>query len=275
MNKFLHLIIAFTFLVTSNSPIAIPINDVNELDRGHTRINFNELRPDIIVSNQYQASGVIISGSRGMDGKGAPTDVFSSSLFDFTTIGIRDSQLDSSIILDFSVPVTQFAAFIIDPKPGNLTVYDDSNNLIESLSLTENVIEGFAGVNTGDRFISRAIISGNRFSLNEILFNTAKLSTGLEVDISVTSDWGEGYCVELLISNTSSDTISEWSISLDTNAATLSESRWNAEFSDVSGSIIISGLYWNNTIAAGETDNTIGFCAYRDNPDSTTLPLIE
>lgn len=275
MSKILHLTVGFILFFNCGLLTAATLNNANELDTGHTRINFNELPSDIVVSKQYESLGVVISGSQGLHGKGAPVDVFSSPLFDLMAIGTRGSHLDSSVVFDFSTPVTQFATFIIDPQPGTFAVYDESNNLIESLPLTENVIEGFAGIDTGNRLISRAIVSGNRFSFNEILYNTAGVSSGLEVEISVTSDWGEGYCVDLLISNTSSKILLDWSINVDTNASTLSESRWNANFSDVSGSVTISGLSWNSAIEAGKTENTVGFCAYRDDPNSTALPLIE
>ena len=87
-------------------------------------------------------------------------------------------------------------------------------------------------------------------------------------------DWGGGYCTSLLVTNTSASPVTDWSVAVDTNAATIA-TTWNGVFSGSSGQVTIQPQFaWNQTIQAGATDDSIGYCADRDVPNSGTLPFV-
>lgn len=88
------------------------------------------------------------------------------------------------------------------------------------------------------------------------------------------SDWGNGYCVTLRVHNDSAAPVSDWSVEADLGASRIFTS-WNGNFSSQSGLTTIKpGFSWNRKISAGGTQQSIGFCAFRNNPSSRVLPRI-
>ena len=83
----------------------------------------------------------------------------------------------------------------------------------------------------------------------------------IEAELQVTTDWGAGYCANLLLTNQGSVTTTTWKVTLDTHGATLS--LWNAEFSGTVGVVTLRPLLWNARIQPDETNTSVGFCASR------------
>ena len=82
-----------------------------------------------------------------------------------------------------------------------------------------------------------------------------------KVIFSVTSDWGNGFNGQVVITNTSSQTLSNWSLSL--KMAPAITTIWSADIASQSGStytIDATSVPWNNTIAPGSSV-TFGFTA--------------
>lgn len=78
------------------------------------------------------------------------------------------------------------------------------------------------------------------------------------------ADWGAGYCVELVVTNTSSVPVTDWSVSVNMNQTTLGSDTWNGLFMGSSGVISIEpGFDWNQTILPGATETSVGFCGNR------------
>lgn len=94
-----------------------------------------------------------------------------------------------------------------------------------------------------------------------------------EVREPPTHDWGYGYCVTIDVTNTGGEAVTGWTVTLNTNASTIYDD-WNGIISGPSGEITIVPEYdWNQTIPAGETNSSIGFCANRDDSSSGLLPF--
>lgn len=165
------LIILFAFLF-SGLVNATTMTSSAEFDSGSTLIDFDELALGIAVDNQYAGLGVTISGTTGYDGTGSATTVFTSA-WDPVYIGNRDNAWDGSIIFDFDVGVTQFGLELIDSTPSYLSVYDLSNNLIESVDTAVFGHDIFTGIDTGGILIGRAIISGAFYAVDDVQFNSA------------------------------------------------------------------------------------------------------
>jgi len=94
----------------------------------------------------------------------------------------------------------------------------------------------------------------------------------LSTQVTSSNDWGAGYCVVLNVRNSSASLATGFTVTLNTNGATIYTS-WNGTFSATSGAITITPLDWNARLDPGEIDTSIGFCANRA-VAGTTLPLV-
>jgi hypothetical protein len=80
---------------------------------------------------------------------------------------------------------------------------------------------------------------------------------------SIFSDWGAGYCANLLVTNASSLPTTSWNVNLNLNGSIVTGS-WNGSFSGNVGTISVGpGFGWNSVIAPSATNNSVGFCANR------------
>lgn len=87
------------------------------------------------------------------------------------------------------------------------------------------------------------------------------LAGDLNAAIQVTSDWGAGYCANVLLTNVGGAPTNHWEVTLDPEGASLSP--WNANTAQAAGSVTLTPLSWNAVIAPGATDQSVGFCATR------------
>jgi hypothetical protein len=93
--------------------------------------------------------------------------------------------------------------------------------------------------------------------------------------LTVTSDWGAGYCVALRLTNAGSAPTAGWNVTAALNGTTLANS-WNAAFTVNAGVLTIaSNQAWNSSVPAGAVhhDVSVGFCANRPS-GSTALPVV-
>jgi hypothetical protein len=93
--------------------------------------------------------------------------------------------------------------------------------------------------------------------------------------LTVTSDWGSGYCVALRLTNAGTTPTAGWNVTAALNGTTLAQS-WNAAFTVNAGVLsIASNQPWNSSIPAGAVhhDVSVGFCANRPS-GSTALPVV-
>lgn len=84
--------------------------------------------------------------------------------------------------------------------------------------------------------------------------------------ISITNDWGAGYCANINVTNYNAASTTAWSVLLDASAATIDNS-WSANFSGTSGDVSVSPVGWNAVVAGGQTISSPGFCAMRNGGD--------
>jgi cellulase/cellobiase CelA1 len=107
--------------------------------------------------------------------------------------------------------------------------------------------------------------------------NVAALTTappGIAANVVVTNDWGSGYCAQLLVTNVGSQATTNWWVNLDSNQSTIYD-HWNGNFSAASGTVGITPSFgWNQVIAPGVTDESIGFCTNRNTPASTVANVL-
>jgi hypothetical protein len=93
-------------------------------------------------------------------------------------------------------------------------------------------------------------------------------NTPLWAALTVTSDWGAGYCATLHVTNLSAVPTTDWSVRINTNQSTITSS-WVGSFDATAGSVLITPPAAHKVIAGGATKGAIGFCANRLTAAST------
>jgi hypothetical protein len=85
----------------------------------------------------------------------------------------------------------------------------------------------------------------------------ASLPAGLQMQLTVDNDWGQGYCRTYQLHNTGSAAIT-WSIALDIRGTM--NNHWECEVTADSGNVSFSGEDYNGNLAPGATAE-FGYCA--------------
>ena len=85
----------------------------------------------------------------------------------------------------------------------------------------------------------------------------ARFHTGYAV--TVTSDWGSGYCANIDITNNNTGS-ADWVVTLSIEGSV--SSLWNATWVQNGELLTIEGLSWNRTLAPGGSAQ-VGYCAVR------------
>jgi alpha-mannosidase len=94
------------------------------------------------------------------------------------------------------------------------------------------------------------------------------------VNLRVSDDWGTGYCAHVMLTNHATRTTSNWSVTIDAGESTTYDT-WNGLFWGDTGIIVVRPEFdWNQKVAPGATDQTVGFCANRTPPTSGALPVV-
>ncbi len=96
------------------------------------------------------------------------------------------------------------------------------------------------------------------------------LAGDLDATVQLDSDWGQGYCARLLLTNSGNAPTTTWRVVLDPRGATLSV--WSANVVVTSGTVALTPLAWNSVILPGTTDGSVGFCATRHTGNQ--LPVV-
>jgi len=85
-------------------------------------------------------------------------------------------------------------------------------------------------------------------------------SGDLDVELLMQSDWGTGYCADILIRNNGQEDV-DWTVTMDIEGRTTT--LWGAQYEEEDGTLTLEGLSWNNMVPAGGTVPSVGFCAQR------------
>lgn len=80
--------------------------------------------------------------------------------------------------------------------------------------------------------------------------------------LSLSNDWGSGYCASLALTNGATASTVGWSAILEVPGASVYTS-WGGAFSGATGTFMVEPLSWTATIAPGATLAGVGFCANR------------
>ncbi|MGR8935992.1 MAG: cellulose binding domain-containing protein [Gammaproteobacteria bacterium] len=81
----------------------------------------------------------------------------------------------------------------------------------------------------------------------------------LPAQLSISADWGSGYCADVAVTNNSGDAL-EWQTHFTVQGTI--DSLWNAVYVQDGDQVRATGMEWNKTLASGAGAN-FGFCAQR------------
>ncbi|WP_415846459.1 endo-1,4-beta-xylanase [Vibrio aerogenes] len=93
----------------------------------------------------------------------------------------------------------------------------------------------------------------------------ASADANVEYSVSVTSDWGAGYCAAVTVTNQSAQAL-DWHFNMTVDGKI--DNLWNATWSQDGSLVSMSGAGWNNTLAAGQSNSSIGYCVTRSSDAS-------
>jgi hypothetical protein len=111
------------------------------------------------------------------------------------------------------------------------------------------------------------VVGGDCLSGNCVANTCTTASSPLWAALTITSDWGAGYCATLHVTNLGSAATKSWSARIDTNQSTISSTSVGS-FSGNSGSVLITPPDNQKVLAAGARNGAISFCANRQNASS-------
>lgn len=83
---------------------------------------------------------------------------------------------------------------------------------------------------------------------------------GAVVDTRTVSDWGQGYCVDVTVTNARKGPL-EWHVDVPVEGRI--NNLWNGNYETSGDRIRVKGVEWNRRLEAGSSTN-FGFCAERD-----------
>jgi hypothetical protein len=81
----------------------------------------------------------------------------------------------------------------------------------------------------------------------------------LQTQLSITGDWGSGYCANVTVKNTGAGA-QIWQVDIAIEGKV--NALWNAVYSQNGATLSASGMNWNKSVAAGQSQE-FGFCATR------------
>jgi cellulase/cellobiase CelA1 len=96
---------------------------------------------------------------------------------------------------------------------------------------------------------------------------TVPVGGGVSTDVDIYTDWGDGYCADVIVSTTSPDPI-PWQVDLDLSTFPLNgtpDNVWEADTSFDPPILSAVGLESNDTVSVNSPVEW-GFCALRDTP---------
>src|ERR1700723_3148024 len=94
---------------------------------------------------------------------------------------------------------------------------------------------------------------------NESLASVSIAGTGVSGTLTFQSDWTQGYCADVAISNTGSTPTTAWQAIINLNQSSIT-SFWSATSAQSVTDLTVTPLAWNAAIAPGAS-TTFGFCA--------------
>jgi hypothetical protein len=86
----------------------------------------------------------------------------------------------------------------------------------------------------------------------------ALTTNGVTATLSLQSDWGAGYCANVVLANGGTAPVTGWTLTAALNQSTVS-SVWSATYTQSGGVITLTPLDWNASIAPGASVS-FGFC---------------
>jgi acetylxylan esterase len=82
--------------------------------------------------------------------------------------------------------------------------------------------------------------------------------TGVTPTVTVTNDWGTGYCATLTVANHTAAAVT-WQVAFAVRGTI--NNLWNGTFTQSGGTATVSGVGFNAVLQPGQSTDSVGFCA--------------
>jgi chitin-binding protein len=117
-------------------------------------------------------------------------------------------------------------------------------------------VQAAANATSNHIYATTASNIGNAF----LLVNTATTGggNGIVANYAISNEWNSGYCANVTVKNNGSTTAT-WSAAMKVQGKI--SQMWNAIWSQTADTVTFSGPAWQNTLAAGASYTSAGFCA--------------
>jgi len=99
-------------------------------------------------------------------------------------------------------------------------------------------------------------------------------STGVAVNYAVDNDWGTGAVITIKLTNNSTSTINNWTLTWDFPGTQIINNMWNAKYSQSGTTVTVTNGTWNGTIApksSSEFGFSITYTGKNDKPTNFTI----
>jgi cellulase/cellobiase CelA1 len=117
-------------------------------------------------------------------------------------------------------------------------------------------VQTAANATSNNIYATTASSIGNAF----LLVNAATTGggTGIVASYAISNEWSTGYCANVTVKNNGNATAT-WSGSMKVQGKI--SQMWNAVWSQTADTVTFSGPAWQNTLSAGASYTSAGFCA--------------
>jgi acetylxylan esterase len=131
---------------------------------------------------------------------------------------------------------------------------------------TTFAVTGLAAATSYSFFVRAIDAAGNASaSSNAVTVTTSGTGgggggAGGTPSVTITNDWGAGYCAMLTVANNTSSAIT-WQVTITVQGTI--NNLWNGTFTQSGSSVTIAGVSWNAVLQPGQSTSSVGFCVQR------------
>jgi acetylxylan esterase len=179
-----------------------------------------------------------------------------------TPINVRSSNVTSSgVVLNWNastdnVGVTGYRIF---QQQGTAAAVQIGTSTGTSFTVT-----GLTGSTTYSFTVRAVDAASNASTSSSALALTTLPGTGgggggtVTSTLTIDNDWGTGYCATLTVTNGTGGPTT-WHVTFTVRGTI--NNLWNGTFTQTGNSVTVSGVSWNGVLQAGQSTNSVGFCA--------------
>lgn len=176
---------------------------------------------------------------------------------ELTITAISGSGLSGYLSAGFSVDSVDL---LKNPNAVSSSSWSPSSSSSSSLSVSSSSSSSLSSRSISSSSSSSLILSSSSSNSSLSSSSSSSAAGGVQAMVTINNDWGSGYCASLSLTNTGSSAVS-WNVVVPVAGTVIS--LWNGRWQQSGSALTVSGVSWNSVLAAGKSDSSVGFCAFR------------